>query len=59
MRVACQGNRIEFRYGLSEVWYSSSENMVYLKQHLDKEFIMPLKSNCEVALSAEDKRWGV
>jgi hypothetical protein len=59
MLAACQGNRIEFRYVLSDVWYSSSENMGYIKEDLDKEFIMPLKSNRKVALSAEDKRRGV
>ena len=30
MLWACQGNRIEFRYVLSDVWYSSSENMGYI-----------------------------
>ncbi len=59
MLWACQGNRIGFRYVLSDVWYSSSENMGYIKEDLDKEFIMPLKSNRKVALSAEDKRRGV
>ncbi len=59
MLAACQNNRIEFRYVLSDVWYSSSENMAYIKEDLHKEFIMPLKSNRKVALSAEDKRRGV
>jgi len=59
MLAACHANRIEFRYVLSDVWYSSSENMGYIKEDLDKEFIMPLKSNRKVALSAEDKRRGV
>jgi hypothetical protein len=59
MLWACHGNRIEFRYVLSDVWYSSSENMGYIKEDLEKEFIMPLKSNRKVALSAEDKRRGV
>jgi hypothetical protein len=59
MLAACGKNQIEFRYILSDVWYSSSENMGYIKEDLDKEFIMPLKSNRKVALSAEDKRRGV
>lgn len=59
MLSACQNNRLKFRYVLSDVWYSASENMSYIKENLDKEFIMPLKSNRKVALSAEDKRRGV
>lgn len=47
----CPKNRIEFRYVLNEVWYASSENMSYIKRELEKEFIMPLKSNRKVALS--------
>lgn len=45
MLGACAKNRIEFGYVLSDVWYSSSENMGYIKEELEKEFIMPLKSN--------------
>ena len=58
MLRACHKNRLKFRYVLSDVWYSASENMAYIKEGLDKEFIMPLKSNRKVALSAEDKQRG-
>ncbi|CAN5270475.1 hypothetical protein BH24ACT16_BH24ACT16_01210 [soil metagenome] len=58
MLEACQNNRLRFRYVLSDVWYSASENMAYIKEDLEKEFIMPLKSNRKVALSAEDKQRG-
>ncbi len=58
MLAACAKNQIEFRYVLSDVWYSSSENMRYIKEDLDKEFIMPLKTNRKVALSLEDKERG-
>lgn len=58
MLKACQNNRLRFRYVLSDVWYSASENMDYIKEDLEKEFIMPLKSNRKVALSAEEKQRG-
>lgn len=54
----CAKNRIEFRYVLNDVWYASSENMHYIKRELEKEFIMPLKSNRKVALSLEEKKRG-
>jgi hypothetical protein len=59
MLSACQSNRLVFRYVLSDVWYSASENMSHIKEKLEKEFIMPLKSNRKAALSSEDKKRGV
>ncbi len=59
MLSACHNNRLKFRYVLSDVWYSASENMSYIKEELQKEFIMPVKSNRKVALSLEDKKHGV
>src|SRR3954463_15024172 len=55
---ACAKNRIGFRYVLNDVWYASSENMIYVKQNLEKEFIMPIKTNRKVALSLEHKKQG-
>ena len=54
----CLNNGIEFKYVLNDVWYSSAENMRYIKQELKKDFIMPLKSNRKVALSLAAKRNG-
>lgn len=51
-------NQIPFRYVLNDVWYASAENMMFVKHTLQKEFVMPLKSNRKVALSLEDKRQG-
>lgn len=48
-------NQIPFRYVLNDVWYSSAENMRFVKQTLHKDFIMPLKANRKVALSLADK----
>jgi len=58
MLSACRSNRLAFRYVLSDVWYSASENMNHIKGKLEKEFIMPLKANRKVALSFEHKKRG-
>jgi hypothetical protein len=55
MLRACKKNKIKFKYVLSDVWYASSENMMFIKNNLEKEFIMPLKQNRKVALSKKDK----
>lgn len=54
---SCRKN-MPFRYVLSDVWYAAAENMKFIKQELKRHFIMPLKSNRRVALSAQDKRRG-
>jgi hypothetical protein len=51
-------NRIPFRYVLNDVWFASAENMMFVKQTLHKDFVMPLKANRKVALSAADKQQG-
>jgi hypothetical protein len=51
-------NPIPFKYVLNDVWFASAENMVFIKQTLKKDFIMPLKTNRKVALSLENKRQG-
>jgi hypothetical protein len=50
--------QIPFRYVLNDVWFSSSQNMVFIKQKMKKDFLMPLKSNRKVALSPEQKQRG-
>ena len=51
-------NQILFKYVLNDVWFASADNMMFVKHNLKKEFVMPLKSNRKVALSATDKRNG-
>jgi hypothetical protein len=51
-------NQIPFRYVLNDVWYSAAENRMFIKHTLEKDFIMPLKSNRKVALSLADKHQG-
>jgi SRSO17 transposase len=50
--------QIPFRYVLADIWFSSSENMVFIKLKAKKDFIMPLKSNRRVAVSEADKKRG-
>jgi DDE superfamily endonuclease len=50
--------QIPFGYVLADVWFSSTENMFFIKKKAKKDFILPLKSNRKVALSEEDKKRG-
>lgn len=51
-------NHIPFRFVLFDVWFASAENMVFIKQHQQCDFICPLKTNRKVALSVTDKHQG-
>lgn len=42
-----------FDYVTNDCWFTSSENMKYIKKTLNKNFVMALKSNRKVALSEE------
>jgi transposase len=49
-------NQISFQYVLNDLWFSSAENMCYVKLDLKKDFIVALKHNRKVALSQADKQ---
>ncbi len=49
---------IEFRYVLTDSWFSSAENMCFVTEKCKVDFIMAIKSNRVVALSKEDKLKG-
>jgi len=55
MLKLCVKNNIRFKYVINDVWYASSENMMYAKTGLKKDFIMPIKTNRKIALSQKDK----
>ncbi|OGU50286.1 MAG: transposase [Ignavibacteria bacterium RIFOXYB2_FULL_35_12] len=55
MLKICIKNNIKFKYVLNDVWYASSENMMYVKKEMEKDFIMPVKTNRKIALSQKDK----
>lgn len=51
-------NQIRFGYVLNDVWFAAAENMKHVKHTLNKQFVMPVKSNRKVALSLQDKLQG-
>jgi hypothetical protein len=51
-------NQIPFRYVVNDVWYASADNMMFVKHDLNRDFVMPLKTNRKVALSIEAKKQG-
>ena len=57
LKVCCH-NQLKWRYALADSWFSSSENMKYIHETLEKQFIFALKSNRLVALTKEDKAKG-
>lgn len=53
-------NQIVFRTVLFDVWFSSVENINFIRQDCEKEVICPIKVNRKVAVSLKDKlngRW--
>jgi DDE superfamily endonuclease len=51
-------NQLKFRYVLTDIWFASSENMMFICHELERHFVMPLKSNRKIALSLDDKKRG-
>ena len=58
MLKACVKNGMPFRYVLNDVWFAAADNMKLIKTELNKDFVMPLKSNRNVAMSEQDKKDG-
>ena len=58
MLRACVQNQIPFRYVLNDIWFAAAENMKLIKTELQKDFVMPLKSNRKVALSRDEQQHG-
>ena len=58
MLTACVKNGMPFRYVLNDVWFAAADNMKLIKTELGKDFVMPLKSNRNIALSGQDKKDG-
>lgn len=51
MLATCLANQLPFRYVLNDIWFASAENMVYVKEQLGKDYVMPLKENRKVSLA--------
>jgi len=54
MIKVCIQNQLKMRYILFDIWFSSRENMKFIKETLKKDFVCALKKNRLVALSEED-----
>jgi hypothetical protein len=54
----CQKNQLKYKYVLTDSWFSSKENMSFIRHDLEKHFIMAIKSNRTVAVSEKDKKQG-
>jgi hypothetical protein len=50
--------QIPFGYVLADSWFSSAENMVFIKHKAKKDFVLALKSNRKVALCPAHKKYG-
>ncbi len=51
-------NQIQFGYVLTDVWFASAENMMFIRHEVNKDFVMPVKTNRNIAMSYDDKRRG-
>jgi hypothetical protein len=51
-------NHLYFKYVLSDSWFACAENMLFVKKDCERDFIMAMKENRNVALSREDKEAG-
>jgi hypothetical protein len=58
MLKRCQQNQVKWRYLLADSWFSSSENMKFVHEKLNKYFLLALKNNRLIALSGQDKKDG-
>lgn len=58
LKILSQINQLRFKYVINDIWFSSKENMTWIKQELHKDFVMAVKDNRLVALSQQDKQHG-
>ena len=49
-------NRIPFRFVLFDVWFASTETLMFIKQEQHRDFLCPLKTNRKVALSGPSQK---
>lgn len=58
LQILSKTNHLRFKYVVNDIWFSSKENMNWIKKVLKKEFAMALKGNRFVAVSEQDKQQG-
>jgi len=52
--VKHSSDRLRFKYVLSDSWFACANNMKFVVEDCDRDFIMAIKENRKVALSKED-----
>lgn len=52
--TVCLQNQLKFRYVLFDIWFSSKENMIFIKKKAKKDFVCAVKKNRLISLSEED-----
>ena len=57
LQQAVENQHLKFRYVLSESWFSSSDNMLFINK-LKKYFVMDMKSNRLCMFSTQDRNKG-
>ena len=58
LKILSQINQVTFRYVVWDSWFSSADNLKFVKRTLQKDVICAIKTNRTVALSLEDKLQG-
>lgn len=58
MLKTCRQNQLKYRYVLADSWFSAQENLAFVREELDKHFVVALKSNRTLALTLTDKQQG-
>ena len=48
-------NQLKFKYVLMDIWFSSKENMIFIKHKHNRDFVCTLKFNRPVARSKDDE----
>lgn len=51
--------RLGYSTVVADVWFASKENMCFIAEELRKRFVLPIKSNRKIALSAKDRSKGI
>ena len=57
-KTAIIDNQIKCKWILADVWFSSNDNMEFIYFDLQKDFVMPIKTNRLMCLTKEAKRKG-
>lgn len=57
-KIAIIDNQIKCRWVVADVWFSSNDNMEFIKFDLKKNFVIPIKTNRLICKTKEEKRKG-